>query len=99
MSQARAHLDDFADLPVRDGYPHAGEVGVEPPLQGGHELDVSQLAGVNGLDRLRHVRRDGLLAKHVLTLGRTGFDLFWASSYINETMGWVDTRGERREGE
>ena len=69
------YLHDITDLSVGDGDLHAGEVGVEPPLQGGHELNARGLAGVDGLDSLGHVCRDGLLAEYVLAVRRARFDL------------------------
>lgn len=74
-AKSGVHLDDLADLAVRDGNLDAREVGVESPLQGRHELHVRGLAGVDGLDRLGHVGGDRLLAEHVLAVSRAGLDL------------------------
>lgn len=69
------HLDNFPNLAVCDGHLHTREVRVEPPLQGGHELNASGVACVDGLDCLRYVGGDGLLAEHVLPVGGASFDL------------------------
>mmetsp|Transcript_10504 Transcript_10504/g.15750 ORF Transcript_10504/g.15750 Transcript_10504/m.15750 type:complete len:278 (-) Transcript_10504:200-1033(-) len=69
------NLDDFSDLIVDDGLFHTREIRVEPPLQRSHQLHVRSSARVDGLDRLHHIRGNGLLAENVLALLRAGLDL------------------------
>lgn len=75
------YLDDLANLSVRDGDLDAGEVGVEPPLQGGHELHVGLAARIDGLDRLGDVRGDRLLAEYVLAVLGARLDLLLSQKH------------------
>mmetsp|Transcript_43153 Transcript_43153/g.116574 ORF Transcript_43153/g.116574 Transcript_43153/m.116574 type:complete len:390 (+) Transcript_43153:363-1532(+) len=74
---ARAELGNnrAADLVVGDSLAHTRKVRVKAALQGGHELDVGDLACVDGLDRLRKIRRDRLLAEDVLARRGARLDL------------------------
>lgn len=83
-SKTLSHLDDIADLSVRDRDLNAGEVRIKTPLQGGHELYTRFLAGVDGLDRLGDIRRDGLLAEHMLPVRRARLDLPHSTQQTNK---------------
>lgn len=73
--RGKSNLDKVPDFSVGDGHFHACEVRVEPSLQGSHKLYAGRLAGVDCLNRLRHVRCNGLLAENVLPVRCAGFDL------------------------
>lgn len=92
------HLNELANLSISDGDLHPGKVGVEPPLQGGHQLDTRELARVDGFDSLGHVGGDRLLAEDMLAVFGAGLDLWLRCQGKYEQQdrrgrGWVDGTG------